>query len=364
MATFIDFPDEVKAKAPHLEPAQEGLLRSSNVHEEVIMAFRCKDVLSRAAIVALDTTEGLIETATAFGIKAKNGTFEHEREMAKLIAAWQQGRIQNETKVKVDAISKAHGEPVSMPPEDYEVLLTAFKEKHGKIHDSKLPAQSYFESFQDKLQEGGLKPETLAQVVSLSEEEAFEASKPEAPKNFAIHLDSTLTMQSQRRYLSEMTTSIEGLRTKYAVMENPWLLAKMSTPGRHLFADVHERTWTKFLDLLLSNENFLCNRHTQGGQKVVAPDSNACLEFEFQLRKQAFKLIRETRLPIGEALQSAYNDPQHRMTHWISLLTIANGQEEHESQEVAGLKRRLAAVEKALGRSAKAQKNCSSSRIC
>ena len=44
------------------------------------------------------------------------------------------------------------------------------------------------------------------------------------------------------------------------------------------------------------------------------------------------------------------------MTHWISLLATANGQEEHESQEVAGLKRRLAAVEKALGRSSKAQK--------
>ena len=53
---------------------------------------------------------------------------------------------------------------------------------------------------------------------------------------------------------------------------------------------------------------------------------------------------------------SPYNDPQHRMTHWISLLAIANGREEHESQEVQGLKRRLAAVEKTQGRSAKAQK--------
>ena len=97
-------------------------------------------------------------------------------------------------------------------------------------------------------------------------------------------------------------------------------------------------------------------RPVQEGPKVVAPDWNACLEYEFQLRKQAFKLIRETRLSIGEALQSAYNDPQDRMTHWNSLLAIANGQEEHESQEVAGLKRRLAAVEKAQGRPAKAQK--------
>ena len=251
-------PGRSQSEGTYLEPALEGLLRSSNVHEEIIMAFRCQDVLSRAVFVALDTTEeGLTETATAFGIKAKGGSFEHKREMAKLIAAWQQGRIQNEVKVKVDAISKAHGEPVSMPPEDYEVLLTAFKEKHGKIHDSKLPAQSYFESFQDKLQEGRLKPETLAQVVSLSEEEVFEAAKPEAPKNFAIHLDSTLTVQSKKRYLTKFPASIEELRRKYAVMENLWLLSKMRTPGRYLFADLDERTWAKFLDILLSDENFL-----------------------------------------------------------------------------------------------------------
>ena len=71
-------------------------------------------------------------------------------------------------------------------------------------------------------------------------------------------------------------------------------------------------------------KNFLCERRIQGGQTIVAPDWNACLEYEFQLRKQAFKLIREAYRPIGAALQLAYLDPQHRMTHWVSLLSLAN----------------------------------------
>ena len=142
--------------------------------------------------------EGLTKTATAFGIRVESVEFVHKREMAKLISAWQQGEIENDTKPKLDATSRAYGEPVSMLPEDYESLLTAFKKIHGKIYDSKLPAQSYYEAFQDKLQEGRLKPETLAQIVTLSEEEAFETAKPEAPKNFAIHLDSALTVQTKK----------------------------------------------------------------------------------------------------------------------------------------------------------------------
>ena len=53
------------------------------------------------------------------------------------------------------------------------------------------PGKSYYEAFQEKLHEGHLKPETLAQIVSVAEEEAFEANKPETAKSFAIHLDSS-----------------------------------------------------------------------------------------------------------------------------------------------------------------------------
>ena len=77
----------------------------------------------------------------------------------------------------------------------------------------------------------------------------------------------------------------------------------------------------------------------------MAPDWNACLEYEFQLRKQACKLTRE--------------DPQHRMTHWISLSSITNNKDDSGATEVAALRKRLASVERARSRPAKAQKGSS-----
>ena len=160
-ATFIDFPDQQKENAPQLEPALEGLLRPRNPHEGVTMAFRCNHVLTRSVSVALDSSEeGHTKTAKAFDINVETEQFVHMREMAKLISAWQQGKVEHETKREVDAICRARGEPVSMLLEDYESLLTSFKKVHGKFHDAKLPTQSCFEAFQDKLQEGRLKPET------------------------------------------------------------------------------------------------------------------------------------------------------------------------------------------------------------
>ena len=120
-AKFITFPDEQIANVPPLEPALEGLLRAQNMHDEVIMAFRCNDVLPRSVFFALDPTEeGLTKSAAAFEIRVESGEFVHKREMTKLITAWQQGKIEHDTKL-IDAVSRAHGEPVSMLTSTNEV---------------------------------------------------------------------------------------------------------------------------------------------------------------------------------------------------------------------------------------------------
>ena len=55
--------------------------------------------------------------------------------------------------------------------------------------------------------------ETLAHVVSLEEEQERIASKPEPSTQVEMHLDSTLTLQTMKRYISRMPTDPEASRT-------------------------------------------------------------------------------------------------------------------------------------------------------
>ena len=74
-----------------------------------------------------------------------------------------------------DAVAKAHGVPTSLLPEDWTSMMLAFRNKFGRhIPDEKLPAQSCYEAFADKLAIGALKAEPLAMVVSLYDEELQE----------------------------------------------------------------------------------------------------------------------------------------------------------------------------------------------
>ena len=54
--------------------------------------------------------------------------------------------MHSDTKLKIDAVARSHGEPGSMLCADWEALMTTFKAKFGAhIHDTLLPSKSYFE---------------------------------------------------------------------------------------------------------------------------------------------------------------------------------------------------------------------------
>ena len=343
---FLAVSEEQKANAKPLETAFEALLRTVDLDEELITILRVRNVHDREIFSSLEMNEEKFRDTIASACGIDNTNFEHKLEIAKLVKAWRTSSLQAEVKSKVDAVQKAHGEPIQMLSEDWASLMRQFKEKIGRnIHASKLPAQSYYEAFQEKLSEGSLAAETLAQVISASEEENQKKNKPEPSRQLGLNLDSTLTIQTRRRYIASMPANFEELRIKYKVMSHMWLLSQMRQPGRHLFADLTDRTFSDILEELLSENMFMLQREV-AGMPLVVPRWEHCLEYEFQLRKEAIRLTVEENFSIQAALWHAFEDQQHKLTHWVQLLTIANAQQACSSDEVSKLRKEVADLRK------------------
>ena len=154
------------------------------------------------------------------------------------------------------------------------------------------------------------------------EERAELAKTPNAAKHLGIHLDAILTIQTRRRFTSVLPATTEALRLKFSVMSNLWLLAKMRQTARQTFADFTEMTFPKMLDQLLSEKNFLLDRNI-AGTKMIGPKWDHCLEYEYQVRRQAIKLCVRKGYSFQSAWWTVYRDVEHMMEHWV-LLTIAN----------------------------------------
>ena len=142
-----------------------------------------------------------------------------------MLTVWHTAKVQRDTKVHVEAVHKAHREPISMITADWISLIRTFK-----ANPSRLPAQTYVEGFEERLTDGTMIAEPLSHVISLAEEKEQKERPPEGARQMGIHLDSTLTIQTRRRFVSTPPANME---------EHPHkrLLAQMREPRRRLYAE-------------------------------------------------------------------------------------------------------------------------------
>ena len=229
--------DQVSNSSP-LEPAFEHLLRNASVHESVIDTVRVNAITDRETFVNMvDAEAALKDGASDLGFNLSTGGLPHEREFARVVSVWKTAKVMAETKLQTDAVARAHGVPVTLLPCDWTSISHGVQERSTAQHiaDDRLPAQSMFENFTEKLADGTLKAETLSHVVSLFEEEQQDLKKPEPARQYNLQLDSRLTNTTKRRHLSTEPVDEKGLRMKFAVTSNFMAITPDATAGSILF---------------------------------------------------------------------------------------------------------------------------------
>ena len=208
-----------------------------------------------------------------------------------------------------------------------------------------------FENFSERLADGTLKAEPLSHVVSLFEEEQQDAKRPDPTRQYNLQLDSKLTITTKRRHLSSEPTDEKGLRLKYSILTNLWLLAQMRQPGRSIYADFDRNTFIDFLETLLGTRTIFNFYKEVDGRPMISPSWTYCLSYELELRKEAIRLCKEQSFGIQSALWTTLRNTEHRMKHWLQLVAIPNAPSSSSSQELQSLKKRISDLEKARSRS-------------
>ena len=337
------------ATAPQLEPPFEHLLRNSTVHESVIGVLRINSITDRDTFVNMfDSEAALKDGASDLSFDLSQVAY---RTNVNSLGSSRLGR-QLKSCQQTDAVARAHGVPVTLLPCDWKSLLAEYKNKHGKhIPDEKLPAQSVFENFAERLADGTLKAEPLSHTVSLFEEEQQDAKRPDPTRQYNLPLDSKLTITTKRRHLSSEPIDEKGLSLKYSIMTNFWLLAQMRQPGRSIYADLDRNTFIDFLEVLLDKDNFNSYREVDG-RPMISPSWSFCLSYELEVaQKKSVRLCKEQFFGIQAALWAALRNNEHRMKHWLQLVAIPNASSSSSNQELQSLKKRISDIEKARSRS-------------
>ena len=231
-----------RSRTLKLEPSLEGLLLSANVKPQIIGAIRVQEFTSIDLMVALMKT-----CKQAFGIDTEAGDFAPQERMGKAQHCVEASEDHMRHQRPCGRRQKGAGRTRFFPDSRLDVFVTRVLATTGKDPGQRTASTELLRSFEESLHDGTLQAEPLAHVVSIAEEQTQRAVGPGPPTEFGLHLDSTLTVQTKRPYMSSMPSNTKALCTKYEVLTNRWLLAQSRQPGRKMYADFTERTYTKFL---------------------------------------------------------------------------------------------------------------------
>ena len=104
-------------------------LRAADISEEVITGFRVHRIKNAATFAAMDTTpEELKDTVReAFGVDTAKYGVPHKVEWANIHNAWLASKVNLEVKTRVDAVARAHGQPIQYLTKDWASMLFQFK---------------------------------------------------------------------------------------------------------------------------------------------------------------------------------------------------------------------------------------------
>ena len=183
--------------AVQVEPSFEHLLLNAKVDNGAILTPRHCQISDRETLVGLDgMAEGLKFLAKDMGIGLEAGGTQR-RKFARISTAWKKLDVKTST----EASQRQHGEPLTMLPEDWTSITAHFKKKVGSdLQDEELPSQFYYEAFQERLSTGMLRTEPLEQVSSFAEAEQQDIQRPDPPRQYGIHLNAQLTLQTRMKY--------------------------------------------------------------------------------------------------------------------------------------------------------------------
>ena len=73
----------------------------------------------------------------------------------------------------------------------------------------------------------------------------------------------------------------------------------------------------------MGKKNFALSKELDG-KPLVAPPWSHCLSYELELRREAYKRCRERSMGFSSAWWETYGDSEHRMLHWLQLVSLAN----------------------------------------
>ena len=129
----------------------------------------------------------------------------------------------------------------------------------------------------------------------------------------------------------------EHLRAKYKIESNAWMMLAAKFRQKSWLADFHPQVFDKFVEYLLGPKVYLINvPRTDGSDGLVPlhPSWSIILRYEHELRKAAFKLVKEESETLATAMSIVVRDSELKEIYFTTPIALSSRKHKSEGSQI------------------------------
>jgi hypothetical protein len=229
---------------------------------------------------------------------------------ARVIDAWEAAQVRVEERRKAEATQRASGLPHVLPVSVHIAFRRDFEAVYGRADDKAFPSDALIDKrFQD-IEQGDLKAETLDQVITKEEQS-------DDVMGAVFDTDGTLRVKKGIQKVM-LPGDAEALRRRIHILGITWTLAKLSHPARGWLQTASPDVWREHLDHVLGEEVYGFKITSSAGDRSSRSSWKTLLSYEFQLRKEAIRLVNFEGVDFKAAMVRARGSTELREKHFVT----------------------------------------------
>jgi len=241
------------------------------------------------------------------------GTPAGRLQAAILISTWETAKEQLSRETVLRAEAKALQQPRLISNQERVAMRRVIEIRAGRLPDSEVPSAEYLAEKMEQLEQNDPGASTLDSVVSLADEQVQ-------------LLDASITPSGQiqvlrRRSRVRLPANSEELRIRLRVEGNTWLFLQTRFLNRTWLQGLTADCWGRYTDYFTGPKVM--------GLKLAEdtplnPAWSTILGYEFQCRRAAFELVKNSGLALTDALRQCVRDTELRELHFTASILLGS----------------------------------------
>ena len=246
---------------------------------------------------AMGDTAGEIRTAAQADFALDPAASAEARaNMAKLVSAWNLAKDLAAKEKERFAESKVLGAPRILQHSERQAMVKAVENSYGRLQESEVPSNEYIALKLEEVENGEPSASPLDEIVSKQEKNT---SSLQTSLDASGHL--RVTKIKGKGKLPETT---EDYRRLLKIEGVTWLCMAAKFKSKAWLQNLSLSDFNKFVEYILGERVNGIKTSINGVTQPLRPPWSIVLDYEYKLRKEAFKLVVRGQSPLKEALEA------------------------------------------------------------